>query len=37
MVFAAAKVGGGGYGIPVFELEQALEATPGPMDAGPCP
>jgi len=37
MVFAAAKAGDGGYGIPVSELEQALEATPGPVDAGPCP
>ncbi len=37
MVFAAAKIGGGGYGIPVSELEQALEAGSGPVDAGPCP
>ncbi len=36
MVFAAAKIGGG-YGIPVSELEQALEAGSGPVDAGPCP
>ncbi|MCC6224505.1 MAG: MarP family serine protease [Thermoleophilia bacterium] len=37
MVFAAAKTGGGGYGIPVSELADALEAEPGPVDAGPCP
>lgn len=37
MVFAAAKTGGGGYGVPVSELETALEAEPGPVDAGPCP
>ncbi len=36
MMFAAAETGGGGYGVTVADIEQALGSTGGRVNTGPC-
>jgi S1-C subfamily serine protease len=37
MMFAATAEGGGGFGVPVSEVVDALSEKLGPVDPGPCP
>ena len=37
MMFAASKQGGGGFGVPISEIDDALEGELAPVEPGPCP
>ncbi len=37
MMFAASAQGGGGFGVPVSEIENALDEELAPVEPGPCP